>query len=152
MSQDKQVFWDNLHELTTIDQAVDVPASATAAALSIFQTVERKKTSNIFMLVPSAVGMVRRAGSVGKFFYELGDEYIVQLEISTQGRGIHMSGFASGFEYGTVQLHGEEFHLDTKLEDGNFQFQDIPEGNYSLSFSVAGEDYWVTGLELGQQP
>lgn len=140
-------FWDSILSLTKADTSVPVPRATYERALAIFQP-ETGRLNQVFSLRPAFTGMVRKGDQTRKLLYELGDEYIVQLERTCEDAGVFLTGFVHGFDDAPVVLYGEECVFQASLDAGSFSFEAVPEGEYSLSFSHGGKDYWVMGLQL----
>ena len=146
-------FWQGLLKLTKADNSTAVPEITSERAFSIFQPEDHvPHTNNIFSLRPAFTGLVRKAGPEPKLFFELGDEYIVELEVTQENAGMFLAGFIHGFDDAPVVLYGEECVYQASMEAGSFSFEALPKGKYALSFSQGGEDYWVTDLRLGTDP
>lgn len=143
-------FWSQLKKITAADDHVEVPQACLESAFAIFQPPATKMPRlNIFSLRPAFTGMVRRGEGAKKLFFELGEEHIVQLEKSWDDDGVHLTGFAHGFDEIPVVLYGQESVFETRIESGEFEFRSLPSGTYSMSFTdVDGEDYWIKDLEL----
>jgi len=147
MNRSEASFWDRLFTLTKTDTSVPVPSATYERAIAIFQTDTARK-NQVFSLRPAFTGMVRKGDRARKLLYELGDEYIVQLEQTCEDTGMFLTGFVHGFDDAPVVLYGEECVFQASLDAGSFSFEAVPEGEYALSFSHGGKDYWVTGLQL----
>jgi hypothetical protein len=91
--------------------------------------------------------MTRRAEPRAKQMYEL-DDFVVHLENYKDDTGFYLSGFVHGFDDAQVLLFGSDYVGQTSIKAGTFAFKDLPADTYRLSFSVAGEDYWINDLDL----
>lgn len=140
-------FWKGLRKLMGRDDHTEVPEESVNRALEIFQTQTHFGSGSVFNLVPAFLGSVRRGQQSNKVLYEL-DDRVVQLEIARNGDGFQLMGFAHGFDDITVVLHGKESVFQTELEEGVFEFDELPSGSYTLCFTVEGETHWLRGIQV----
>lgn len=143
-------FWKALKRLMRADDHIPVPAASVQQALNIFQPPQKEVRPSIFRFRPAFLGAVRRASGNTKKLYEL-DDHVVQLEQILGEGGASLTGFAHGFDDIPVTLHGQETVFQTTIDAGEFSFDDIPLGTYSLCFSQDGEASWITNIEVGPQ-
>lgn len=139
-------FWENIHRLTREDRASEVPDDTVQRAVNLFQA--REDRPRMFQMRPLTAGFVRKAPQSRKFFYELGDRFMVQLEVFWEEDGAHLSGVAHGFEDSPITLFGDEFVMETSIEAGRFEFKAVPRGTYALSFADGEDDYWINSLQI----
>ncbi len=149
MNMRESEFWTKLKRIAALDDHVEVPAATLDRALQLFQPPERMSLmTRIFALRPAFTGAVRRADADHKFFYQLGEQHIVQLEKSWDEEGVNLSGFVHGFDELPVVLYGQECVFETKVEAGGFELRALPKGCYHLAFTSEGEDFWIRDLDL----
>ena len=141
-------FWEMLKKVALRDDSVTPPQSAIQNALGIFQPRNDNWRKKLFQPIPALAGSVRKLAQTPKFVYELGEEYLLQLEQSVDEAGNHLVGIVNGFEGARVILYAGEFSAETRIEAGRFEFSQITPGKCTLCFQHEGDCCWITGLTI----
>jgi len=144
------LFWKSLREITMVDDSDDVPDRLEKQAIALFQ--RKKKPVSLYRLKRLDPAMVRSVSleDEQKHLFETQSGQFVELEVQAGRSGWHASGFSSQFLDGEVFLFGAEITLQTTIEQGEFEFQQVPTGMYNMALMSGGEDAWVPNLKLGE--
>jgi len=144
-------FWRNVRELAQSDYSADPPHESLRKAYAIFRA--EQTPSRLFRLRPAAAGMIRRGAEPARSVYELDAGRFVTLEPTPCEDGWRLSGFAAGIRDTNVLLFCGETLSETAMADGEFEFDGLAPGCYSMAFVREGdESRWICDLELGENP
>ncbi len=143
-------FWQNIRAIAQLDRSPEPPSSTLERGYGIFQPA--RKTASLLQLRPEFAGMIRRGAGSKPLIYEIDDRRFVQLEPVWEADGARLSGFVSGMGDPQVLLFRDERTAETTARDGEFEFDALPAGWYSMAFIQGEESHWILGLSLGESP
>lgn len=138
-------FWHALRDVTQRDDSREVGTDTLLRADRIFQP--RKRAGRTLSLRPALAGMMRDAGPQNLIFEDT-DGQFVELTHAPSEKGVVLQGFSAAGDTGVARLFGEDAAFETSISDGEFQFEGLPDGCYTMSLDHEGAHFWILDLSL----
>ncbi len=141
-------FWRCIRNIAQLDRSRTVPDDLVDRGASIFPAARGK--SRVFRVKPPDGAQLRAGETTGgtKQVFEYRKDRFVELESCREANGFRLWGYASGMEEAPVRLFGEEIVFGSAIRAGEFEFQAVPPGWYTLAFDHQGESLWIPKLDL----
>jgi hypothetical protein len=156
-TMNNEQFLDKIISLMQTDNSFDAPSDSVSWAKNIFRTQVQepkpsiiKRVMAILQIDLSANKPVFGERSVSSAIRQMlfqADETAIDLRISPTATGFSLKGQILGVEFATLTINPGGFET-TANESGEFGFDHIPAGDYSLTIQTVEKELVIEHLTL----